>query len=561
MSGRAICPACESPRSRCAMTIRGFRFRRCSRCRSLWVEEPPAPERAAEMYGDRAYFANPEFGSSAADGLCGYKDYVADREHIEAKFRDVLAYVERFVAPGRMLDVGAGPGFLLAVAAEQGWRPEGLEPNPWAAAYARDELGVDVREATLADAAYPDDAFQAVTMMDVLEHVAEPADLVAEAARITATGGVLAILTPDAGSPASRALGRRWPEVQRVPEHVVLFSVRGLAVLVERNGYEALGWHWIGKRSSLRTLVADVSPVAPGPARLARRALETSALGEVTLELDPRTKFCLYARRAAATDRRPRAGVPRLPKHPGDSAEDAILEELRSLARARRLCDWMFEELDGAGGEVVEVGAGIGTFSERVLAAGAERLVAVEPDARCAEFLERRFADDTRVRVVREAVPGARSLVELVGGCDLVVCQNVLEHIDDDAAAVADMAAALRPGGRLALLVPAHPRLFGALDLRYGHRRRYTRDRLARLLEQAGLEIVELRPFNLAGVAGWWTKNLRGRPRIGPASLRLYDALVPLLRALERGLGPPTGLSLIAKARRPHARAPRPSAR
>jgi hypothetical protein len=111
---------------------------------------------------------------------------------------------------------------------------------------------------------------------------------------------VLAILTPDAGSPVSRLLGSRWPEVKRVPEHLVLFSVKGLKDLLARHGYEFLGWHSIGKRSSLATLLADVSPIAPGLGkRLQGRLARGGRVGSWEFELDPRTKFCLYARKAS----------------------------------------------------------------------------------------------------------------------------------------------------------------------------------------------------------------------------------------------------------------------
>ena len=229
------------------------------------------------------------------------------------------------------------------------------------------------------------------------------------------------------------------------------------------------------------------------------------------------------------------------------AVEDAL--DLRKLAGARRLCDWMFEQYAGlVRGRVAEVGAGIGTFSERMLSAGVESLLAVEPDATLAAELERRLGGDPRARVAVEELPGAPSLAD--GGFDLIVCQNVLEHIDDDAASVDAMARAIRPGGDLFLLVPAHPRLFGALDIAYDHRRRYTPERVRLLLDGSGLELTAIRRFNLLGVPGWWLKNRLGSARIGSAGLRLYDPLVAVWRPLERRIGPPAGLSLIATARR-----------
>jgi SAM-dependent methyltransferase len=226
--------------------------------------------------------------------------------------------------------------------------------------------------------------------------------------------------------------------------------------------------------------------------------------------------------------------------------------DLDELARAQRLADWMFEQFRPlVAGETAEVGAGIGTFSERLLGAGVKRLLLLEPDPELAAELERRFGADPRVELVRESVPGSAALARAAGGFGFVLCQNVLEHVRDDAGAAAELAAALRPGGRLGLLVPAHPRLLGSLDRAYGHERRYSRERLERLIRDAGLELEELRSFNLLGVAGWWWKSRRGAGQLGRGSLRAYEAILPLWRPLERLLRPRAGLSLVAVARRP----------
>ncbi|HMJ94939.1 MAG TPA: methyltransferase domain-containing protein [Thermoleophilaceae bacterium] len=228
--------------------------------------------------------------------------------------------------------------------------------------------------------------------------------------------------------------------------------------------------------------------------------------------------------------------------------------DLDELAGARRLADWMFSQFRPlVADDSAEVGAGIGTFTEHLLGAGVERLLLVEPDPELAAELERRFGADPRTELVRDSVPGSPTLARDAGRFGFVLCQNVLEHVPDDEGAVAELAAALRPGGVLGLLVPAHPRLYGSLDREYGHERRYTRERLQRLIAGAGLELVELRSFNLLGVAGWWWKSRRGASGLGHRSLRAYEALLPLWRPIERLLRPRAGLSLIAVARRPPA--------
>jgi SAM-dependent methyltransferase len=227
------------------------------------------------------------------------------------------------------------------------------------------------------------------------------------------------------------------------------------------------------------------------------------------------------------------------------------LWDLENLARARRLCDWMFDQYARvATGHVAEVGAGIGTFTRRMVDAGADSVLAIEPDPVCQHRLKETFKDDPRVEAVAETLPGSPSLEAMEGSLDLVVSQNVLEHIADDSAAMRAMAAAVRPGGHLVALVPAHPRLFGELDRRFAHHRRYTRESLRRLVEQSGLAVTDVRAFNLLGVPGWWVQSRRRDPSLDERSLAAYEALLRVWRPVEDRVRFPWGLSVIAHARR-----------
>lgn len=233
-----------------------------------------------------------------------------------------------------------------------------------------------------------------------------------------------------------------------------------------------------------------------------------------------------------------------------DGGED--LWALRRLAEARRLQDWMFSVLaPSSPGPMLEIGAGIGTFSRLLLAAGASPLLLVEPEAACVAELRRVFADDARVEVVDELLPESPTLREHPASYRFALCQNVLEHIEDDVAALAAVVEALEPGGELAVLVPAHPFLFGRLDRRFGHFRRYTRPAVRELIRDAGAELTSLRSFNALGVPGWWIAGHTELLDISERSLRAYEALVRFWRPVEDRLRPPLGISLVARARRP----------
>lgn len=225
-------------------------------------------------------------------------------------------------------------------------------------------------------------------------------------------------------------------------------------------------------------------------------------------------------------------------------------ESLARMAAAGNYTSWLLDRARPyLGDSVVDLGAGIGTFSEP-LAAELD-VVAVEPDRRLADLLRTRAEGNQRLTVVDG---DAETLRRLGRRFDSILCLNVLEHIEDDAAALQACFEALEPGGHLLLLVPAHELLFGAVDELAGHVRRYSSRAVRQQLEAAGFAVVELQHVNPAGALGWlvFSKLLR-RSQVPQGPLAVYDRFVPLLRLLDR-LRLPFGLSLWAVARRPAGR-------
>jgi SAM-dependent methyltransferase len=202
-------------------------------------------------------------------------------------------------------------------------------------------------------------------------------------------------------------------------------------------------------------------------------------------------------------------------------------------------------------GTVLELGAGIGTFSAHLLAAPIDRLILVEPAAALAARLRARLGHEARVELyegVLEDVPGTLGAAAV----DAIVSVNVLEHIPDDARTLDAAHALLRPGGALLGLVPALPFLYGAMDRSFGHVRRYTKATLGQRLVAAGFALTRVRYMNLLGVVPWLVAGRVLRRRtLSPAMVRLGDrTLVRLTAHLERRFEPPLGQSVMAIARK-----------
>ena len=202
-------------------------------------------------------------------------------------------------------------------------------------------------------------------------------------------------------------------------------------------------------------------------------------------------------------------------------------------------------------GTVVEYGAGLGTVSERLVPL-AEKLIVVEPLPALAECLNARFAGEPRVEVVAQTLELHAQNTE-ADTFDTVVLVNVLEHIQDDEAALGHLTRILRPGGHLLIFVPALRFLMSKLDLKLGHHRRYDKRELLTKIKCAGATPLMCRYFDLVGVATWFFPNtLFGFTSFNLTLLRLNDRIiVPISRALERVAPPPIGKNLILIASKP----------
>ncbi len=224
---------------------------------------------------------------------------------------------------------------------------------------------------------------------------------------------------------------------------------------------------------------------------------------------------------------------------------------LVNLTRTPAYMDWICGLLrPHVGDAVLEVGAGIGNFTGRLMGRRL-RYVAAEADPMFLHALGNRFLRTPNVTVAACNASREESFAQWNGEFDTALCLNVLEGLPDPSAALRGIERALKPGGALLLLAPNGPGLYGSVDEQMGQLRRFSRDSLRSLVEGAGLKVEAMMAINRAGMPAWWlsAKVLR-RKSLSKFTLKVFDKTVWLWRMLDLVL-PWPGLSLVVRARKP----------
>ena len=223
--------------------------------------------------------------------------------------------------------------------------------------------------------------------------------------------------------------------------------------------------------------------------------------------------------------------------------------DLEVLANMPNYYSWIMDTFAShVAGHVVEYGAGAGTVSSR-LAPLAAKLTLVEPSPNLVEVLRHRFEALPQVEVIGASL---QDHVAHLGNdaIDTIALVNVLEHIEDDREALGQLLRALKPGGKLLVLVPALQILMSKLDKIHGHFRRYHRGELIAKVRDAGGDISTCRYFDLAGVLPWLVLNrLLGSTTFNSALVCVNDRfVVPVSRTVEQIVDLPFGKNLILVA-------------
>ncbi len=206
-----------------------YQLVRCCRCGLIYQNPRLTIEELPQHYPDQ------------------YLSYPTDLDHDQAMLERAdrrngmkrrCVRVEQYASQkGTVLDIGCATGEFLDAMRERGWATVGVELSEYAAAYAREQLNLDVRTGTLTSADFPTSSFDVVTMWDVLEHVVDPKETLKEIVRILKPNGLFVAMTPNPASAEAKLFGRHWAGWDR-PRHLHVFPPTVLKNYLYDAGFE-----------------------------------------------------------------------------------------------------------------------------------------------------------------------------------------------------------------------------------------------------------------------------------------------------------------------------------
>lgn len=212
---------------------------------------------------------------------------------------------------------------------------------------------------------------------------------------------------------------------------------------------------------------------------------------------------------------------------------------------------WLFDLLSPwLNGFVLEVGSGNGNITQFILSESTQvkSLTCLDINSNCCDYLTSRISHiqkEIQVKIINSDFMDIKD-----AKYDCIFSFNVLEHIKDDLGALKKMRDLLFPKGKLLCFVPAFKILYGTIDEKLHHYRRYSKKQLANRINLCGFKVIKLRYYNTVGFFGWFFNNrifkIQSQKR---KQILLFDKYIfPVQSYIESVINVPFGQSLFCIA-------------
>ena len=228
-------------------------------------------------------------------------------------------------------------------------------------------------------------------------------------------------------------------------------------------------------------------------------------------------------------------------------------ENLETATQRKNFTKWVYEAIfSGLKGDILEVGSGLGTFSEHIIRDFPDSSVTLSDiSLSYIQNLKEKFSGKN-VTVCKLDL-NVQEDYEDIGyeKFDSIIAVNVLEHVKNDELALQQLYKMLRKNGILIVLVPANKFLYNVIDKSIGHWRRYTKNELETKIKNTKFSVEKMFSFNMLGMVGWYVNgNLCKKAVINKKASKVFDKLVPVMKVVEKILRRRIGLSIICYSKK-----------
>lgn len=224
MKKTEFCPICRKKNPSEFDHKNGFTIWKCSGCDLLWT--PDVSENILREFYSKSYF-------KSQNSTFGYNNYIEDEEILRKNAQYILSEFPKFNYQPKILDIGCAHGFLLDEARKLSWKTYGIEFSDEAVKYAADKLNLNVSCDSIIRAGFPENSFDIITMIGVIEHLADPVATIHKISKILKPSGYLAITTINI-----KGLVRLFD--LKPPEHTFYFSAKNLSLLLKTENFKVM---------------------------------------------------------------------------------------------------------------------------------------------------------------------------------------------------------------------------------------------------------------------------------------------------------------------------------
>jgi 2-polyprenyl-3-methyl-5-hydroxy-6-metoxy-1,4-benzoquinol methylase len=210
-------------------------------------------------------------------------------------FLDILKRIKSYQPTGKLLELGCLSGNFLALARNAGFEPIGIEPDPWAAEYARRRFDVTVHETIVPQLHFDDQTFDVVAMFHVMEHLTNPRETLLDLRRILKDSGVLAIEIPIIDTLFPIVLGRHHRHY--IFDHTLFMTRKNSLEFLQQAGFEVLSTELTGRRLRLGRLAWTVGKSSKLLSGFLDGAFKALRVQERIVHVNLRDNYRIYCRK------------------------------------------------------------------------------------------------------------------------------------------------------------------------------------------------------------------------------------------------------------------------